>query len=237
MNRAARGFTLTELMVVVGVIGLIMAIMLPSFVTVTDLARETTCKNNLHLLSKSAAGYMIANNDVLPLNDHKAVTYDDVDANYVLPGRERPEVAMKWWCNKAYAYGVMKPDIYICPSDPGRANDVDPVQCGYGINVSLTDPINGDGVRTSFQIDDPERTAIIGHCSLYSNDPLIHEDMVLEKVWPIGHLKRYDPVAKEKEGRCSFIMASGAVLTWTFAQASEFKTNDEGKKVLILFRN
>ena len=71
MKCSRRAFTLAELLVVVGIIGLVMSILAPTFISVTDLARETTCKNNLSLLSKAAFGYMGANADVLPKNDSR----------------------------------------------------------------------------------------------------------------------------------------------------------------------
>ena len=228
MNRGHRAFTLIELLVVIGIISLLLAVMTPSFVAITSLAQETSCNNNLLLVSKAAGQYMITNNDTLPINDYKNVSYDDVDANLLLPGQMS---TMKWWCNKVYPYGAMKPKVYICPSDPGRANAVDPVECGYGANNTLTHP-SGDFAKTTFEIRDTERTAIIGHCSSYSEEPMIHEEMVLKKEWPIGHLRRWDYVAEMKVGRCGFIMATGAVQTWRFGPAAE-TLDDDGNMVLF----
>ncbi|HUS92721.1 MAG TPA: type II secretion system protein [Phycisphaerae bacterium] len=230
MKGMDRAFTLVELLVVIGIIGLLMAMLTPSFVTVTDLARETTCRNNLQLISKSVGAYLIAHNDLLPCNDPTVIDYGYVDPNLLLPGRDS---TMKWWCNKVYGYGTRKPKVYVCPSDAGRANDIDPVECGYGANNTLTDPSpGGEGVKTSFEIRDTERTAIVGHCSLYSNEPMIHQNMVSDKMWPRGHLRRYDKVSKEVEGRCGFIMANGSVAIKTFAQAAETLDAD-GNMVLF----
>jgi len=231
MNRTPRAFTLIELLVVVGIIGLLMGLLTPSFVAIASLAQETSCKNNLLLISKAAGQYMITNNDYLPINDYTDVTYKNIDANLMLPGNERTP---KWWCNKVYEYGPRKPKVYLCPSDPGRANEVDPIECGYGANNSLMHPGPvGDGVTSSFGIKDTERTAIIGHCSMWSNEPAIHEEQVLNREWPVGHVPRYDYEAQSREGRAAFVMASGDVITRTFTEASI--KDDEGR--LILYRN
>jgi prepilin-type N-terminal cleavage/methylation domain-containing protein len=237
MNRLARAFTLIELLVVIGIIGMLVSILMPSFVAVSDLARETTCLNNLKLLSQAAKAYILENRGMLPKNDSETVTYEETDEMYLLPGQDS---TMKWWCNKVYQHGVMRKDIYICPSDPGRASDEDPVQCGYGFNNTLTDPAPGDAVKTLYEIEDTERTAIIGHCSDYSREPLISEEMVLKSsgegqsadFWPRGHMAKYDREAKMVAGRCGFIMASGAWVVRTFSDAVRLK-NEDGELVLF----
>ena len=237
MNRTARAFTLIELLVVIGIIGMLVSILMPSFVAVSDLARETTCLNNLKLLSQAVKAYLLDNRDLLPKNDSEPATYPEVEEHYLLPGQDSTK---KWWCNKVYAYGVMRADIYICPSDPGRASDEDPVQCGYGFNNTLTSPDPGDGVKTVHEIEDTERTAIIGHCSDYSREPAISEDIVMKSsgegqsadFWPRGHMAKYDREAKQVAGRCGFIMASGAWEVKTFSDAVRLKDKN-GKLVLF----
>lgn len=239
MNRMARAFTLVELLVVVGIIGMLVSVLMPSFVAVNDLAREASCLNNLKLLSQAAKAYMLDNRDLLPNNDSQAATYPEVEENYLLPGQNSTK---KWWCNKVYTYGVMRADIYICPSDPGRASDKDDVQCGYGFNNTLTDPApTGDGAITIHEILDTERTAIIGHCSDYTREPAFSEDIVLKAgasgafsgdYWPRGHMARYDREAKQVAGRCGFIMASGAWVVKTFSDAVQLKDED-GKLVMF----
>jgi type II secretory pathway pseudopilin PulG len=247
---------LAELLVVVGIIGLIMSIMAPSFISVTDLARETTCKNNLSLLSKAAFGYMGANGDVLPKNDDpaKPVIYNNVDANGLLPGTDSTP---KWWCNKVYAYGSRVPGIYICPSDPGRANNGDAVDSGFGFNNTLTNPTGaggqltdaaGLGYKSLYELADPERTAIIGHCSDYDRKPAIIEGMISVASpasptgWPVGHMKKLDFMGWHDKGnyvdlgvvgRCGFVMGSGLVKVRKYSEVLQL-LNKDGK--LVIFR-
>ncbi len=52
-RRGAPGFTLTELMVVVGVLALLAAMLLPYFHSVYAVMRKTSCQQNLHRISQA----------------------------------------------------------------------------------------------------------------------------------------------------------------------------------------
>ena len=237
MKSGARAFTLTELLVVVAIISMLVTVLTPSFLRVADMARESSCLSNLRILSEAALAYVTRFKGLLPKNDSEAADYPDLDEFNRLPGEDS---TLKWWCNKVYNYGEKRAEVFICPSDPGRASDADAVQCGYGFNNTLTDPAPGDEAKSIFEIEDTERTAIIGHCSNYTREPAIMEEMVLGDGgdlsgtdWPIGHLARYDWEAKQKVGRCGFVMASGKVDIRTFSEAVRLK-NSDGK--ILLFR-
>lgn len=46
-NKNKKGFTIVELVIVIGVIGILSAILIPTFVTLTDRANEASLKSNL----------------------------------------------------------------------------------------------------------------------------------------------------------------------------------------------
>src|ERR1051326_6315123 len=61
-----RGFTLTELLVVIAVIATIAAILLPVFAQAREAARLTTCLSNLRQLSQAHAMYLQDHDEALP---------------------------------------------------------------------------------------------------------------------------------------------------------------------------
>ncbi|MHC4716649.1 MAG: type II secretion system protein [Planctomycetota bacterium] len=61
-----RGFTLVELLVVVGIIALLVTILMPSLGRAMELARRTICKTQLHTMGRAWHLYFRDNNDKLP---------------------------------------------------------------------------------------------------------------------------------------------------------------------------
>ena len=57
LNRKIKGFTLIELLVVISIIGLLIAVLLPSLSVAKSQARSVVCKTNLHQLAIANIGY------------------------------------------------------------------------------------------------------------------------------------------------------------------------------------
>jgi len=53
------GFTLVELMVVVGIFGIILALAIPNFINARRRAQATTCINNMKLLYEAGQAYRL----------------------------------------------------------------------------------------------------------------------------------------------------------------------------------
>jgi prepilin-type N-terminal cleavage/methylation domain-containing protein len=63
----SRGFTLVELLVVIGIIALLVSILLPSLTRAREAAMRTQCLSNLRQISQFLSMYAVANNDQVPL--------------------------------------------------------------------------------------------------------------------------------------------------------------------------
>ena len=57
------GFTLTEIMIVVAIIGLLAAVAVPNFMRARVAARTNACVNNLRLIQAAKDQYSIENNE------------------------------------------------------------------------------------------------------------------------------------------------------------------------------
>ena len=116
-----RGFTLIELLVVVAIIGLLLAVMTPTFMSVIESARRVTCQNNHHQLIVACMAYSKDWRMYLPFCNSRSVElsgwpgpgwlYDYADtqqhSNYQ-PRHRRRGVLWEYLGND---------DIYRCPME------------------------------------------------------------------------------------------------------------------------
>jgi len=66
-GRSRAGFTLVELLVVIGVIALLIMILVPSLIRAREMARRAACAANVHAIAAGLVSYAQDNDDAVPL--------------------------------------------------------------------------------------------------------------------------------------------------------------------------
>jgi prepilin-type N-terminal cleavage/methylation domain-containing protein/prepilin-type processing-associated H-X9-DG protein len=98
------GFTLIELLVVISIIALMAALLLPVFSMAREMARRTSCANNLKQIGMAFIMYI--------------QDYDET-----MPALSLPSVPT-WRDNSSWDLEIasyLKPvDVFVCPDDPGQ---------------------------------------------------------------------------------------------------------------------
>lgn len=118
-RRRRRAFTLTELLVVIGIIVLLVAILLPVMGRSRQAACETMCQNNLRQLMQAFIAFATDHEGQLPGSYCDLVAKTDPDADHWDWLRGDP---FQWTTaptgGSLYRYLSRTPSVYLCPSRP-----------------------------------------------------------------------------------------------------------------------
>jgi len=98
-----RGFTLVELLIVVGIIALLIGLLLPALNKSREQAKQTTCLANLRSLGQSLFVYANSNRDRLPNHNPPLDWVSYAGSNSAMIS--------------FYKYYVKSPGVFWCPSD------------------------------------------------------------------------------------------------------------------------
>jgi|GEM_PF-1420290 len=152
---ARSGYTLLELLIVIGIISLLMSILLPSLKRSMDLAKAVSCKSNLRQLSVAIQTYRIENNGWLPVSTPVGPSSAPapIDLGGAVGSASMVQTVPAPWFSQLFPTYMTDPMALACPEDPYsyRVKKVatrlrDPIAgevSSYGINSFILSAGNG----------------------------------------------------------------------------------------------
>jgi prepilin-type N-terminal cleavage/methylation domain-containing protein/prepilin-type processing-associated H-X9-DG protein len=122
--KATEGLTLIELLIVIGIIGILVSVLLPTFSKSRALARSLVCKNHLHQMGLALQMYVDEHQNRFPY--YRALLDHTYDASV---GADNTGF---WWA-KLFPYHPLKwtDPAYHCPGYGGAIEGVSQVRGGW----------------------------------------------------------------------------------------------------------
>ncbi len=99
-NMLRKGFTLMEMLIVIGIIGLLSVFLVPNLLGAQDRAKEAAVKGVMHTVQLAVEAYQMEN-DVYPLG--KDIPLESLSKNYLIQGNYLAAVPKNPFTGKEYA--------------------------------------------------------------------------------------------------------------------------------------
>lgn len=147
------GFTLVELLVVIGIVALLVSILLPALGHARDQARATTCAANLRNIGTGLQAYLTKFENYFPPFVNGGLWQDPANpANRIDPNSD----SAYWGVHLAIAGGLTK-ESFRCPSERTKSGTGNGTDKNFYTHYGL----NSYGGKNS-GMSDAQRTALFG---------------------------------------------------------------------------
>ncbi len=133
MQRLLRaGFTMLELLIVIGLIGVLIGLLLPGMNAARESARRAACSNHLRQLAMAAVGYEAVHGRFPPGLVSPTDDYFDGRVSgfvYLLPHLEANDVYNRYARNESWlsktnrGMAPLGPSVFLCPSNASGVKD------------------------------------------------------------------------------------------------------------------
>lgn len=167
-----RGFTLVELLVVMGILGALMGLLLPTVRAANERSRSAQCLANLRQLATAATNYCMSQKGVFPpaSSGGRVVNGKTINEAWDFATERDGATGVVTSRPGTLWLGQAPMQIQQCPSFSGAANASDPFT-GYNYNTSYI----GHGVGESHvaparlaQVKRPSQTLLFGDGEYYA---------------------------------------------------------------------
>lgn len=143
--RPRLGFTLVELLVVIGIIGVLMGLLLPAVQAARESGRRATCSNNQYQLAFAAIHYNDTNGFLPGWRNRLSSTVFPSWPVMILPFVERKDVYAAWLSG---SFATPSVSLFVCPSSPAPTGVAAPLayagNCGTGTSALKWDGVMHD---------------------------------------------------------------------------------------------